>query len=251
MPKSAKFRFYEELNDFLTIDKRKQIFSYKFEGNPSIKDAVEAIGVPHTEIDLILANSKSVAFSYHLQDDDMISVYPVYESIDISNITHLREKPLRKLQFILDVHLGKLARYLRMFGFDTLYETDYKDSRIVKIAQAQNRIILTRDVSILKIKSVTHGYWIRSQHPVEQLTEVIRRFDLNSNIKPFSRCTVCNGIVEKVEKESVINKLQPKTKLYYEDFYQCKSCKKVYWKGSHYDKMKNFIESVRNNFLLN
>ncbi len=247
MPKSAKFRFYEELNDFLPLDKRKKVFSYDFEGNPSVKDAVEAIGVPHIEIDLILANSKSVVFSYHLQDCDMISVYPVFESMDISNVTHLREKPLREPKFILDVHLGKLARYLRLLGFDTLYETDYKDSRIEKIAQTQNHTILTRDVSILKIKSVTHGYWIRSQHPVEQLTEVIRRFDLNSNIKPFSRCTVCNGIVEKVTKESVMNRLQPKTKLYYEEFYQCESCKKVYWKGSHYDNMKNFIETLRKN----
>ncbi len=247
MPKSAKFRFYEELNDFLPLDKRKKVFSYDFEGNPSVKDAVEAIGVPHIEIDLILANSKSVVFSYHLQDCDMISVYPVFESMDISNVTHLREKPLREPKFILDVHLGKLARYLRLLGFDTLYETDYKDSRIEKIAQTQNRTILTRDVSILKIKSVTHGYWIRSQHPVEQLTEVIRRFDLNSNIKPFSRCTVCNGIVEKVTKESVMNRLPPKTKLYYEEFYQCESCKKVYWKGSHYDNMKNFIETLRKN----
>ena len=146
MPKSAKFRFYEELNDFLPLDKRKKIFSYNFEGNPSVKDAVEAIGVPHTEIDLILANSKSVAFSYHLQDGDMISVYPVFESMDISNVTHLREKPLRKPKFILDVHLGKLAKYLRMLGFDALYETDYKDSRIVNIAKTQNGTILTRDV---------------------------------------------------------------------------------------------------------
>jgi len=249
IPKSATFRFYEELNDFLPIDKKKKVFSYNFEGNPSIKDAVEAIGVPHTEIDLILANSKSVAFSYHLQDSDRVSVYPVFESMDITNVTHLREKPLRIPKFILDVHLGKLAKYLRMLGFDTLYETDYKDSQIVKIAKTQNRTILTRDVSILKIKSVTHGYWIRSQYSVEQLTEVVRRFDLNSNIKPFSHCTVCNGIVEKVTKESVMNRIQPKTKLYYEEFYQCESCKKVYWKGSHYDNMKNFIEKLRRNIV--
>jgi uncharacterized protein with PIN domain len=165
--------------------------------------------------------------------------------MDITNVTHLRETPLRNPKFILDVHLGKLAKYLRMLGFDTLYETDYTDFHIVDIATAQNRTILTRDVSILKIKSVTHGYWIRSQNPFKQLVEVIRRFDLTMTIKPFSRCTSCNGSMEKVTKESVMDRLEPKTKQYYEEFYQCESCKKVYWKGSHYENMKKFIETLR------
>jgi len=244
MPKRAKFRFYEELNDFLPIDKKKSWFSYDFMGNPTVKDAIESMGVPHTEIDLILVNSKSVTFSHRLQDGDTVSVYPVFESMDISNVTHLREKPLREPKYILDVQLGKLAKYLRMLGFDTLFENNYDDSEIVKIAKAEKRIILTRDVSILKIKAVTHGYWIRSQKPTEQITEVILRFDLYSNIKPLSRCIACNGIIKKTTKESVMNKLQPKTKLYYDEFYQCKSCKKVYWKGSHYYKMKSYIEKI-------
>ncbi|KPK87130.1 twitching motility protein PilT [bacterium SM23_31] len=245
MPKTAEFRFYEELNDFLPVDKRKSWLLYDFMGKPTVKDAVESIGVPHTEIDLILVNSKSVTFSYHLKDGDKVSVYPVFESLDISNVTHLREKPLRKPKYILDVQLGKLAKYLRMLGFDTLFENNYDDSEIVKIAKAEKRTILTRDVSILKIKAVTHGYWIRSQKPTEQITEVITRFDLYSNIKPLSRCIACNGIINKTTKESVIHKLQPKTKRYYNEFYQCKSCKKVYWKGSHYYKIKSFAAQLR------
>ena len=221
------------------------MFSYDFEGNPSVKDAIEAIGVPHTEIDLILVNTKSVTFSYHIQNKDMISVYPVFESLDISNATHLREKSLRRPKFILDVHLGKLAKYLRIFGFDTLYENDYDDFEIISISKAEKRAILTRDVRILKNKAVTHGYWIRSNSPVEQLTEVILRFDLFSNIKPFYRCLTCNGLIRKTSKESVMNKLQPKTRLYYEEFYRCSSCEKVYWKGSHYHKMMNFVEDIR------
>ncbi len=245
MVKRAQFRFYEELNDFLPIDKRKTLFSYDFEGNPSVKDAIEAVGVPHTEIDLILVNGKSVTFSYHIQDRDMISVYPVFESLDISNATHLREKPLRRPKFILDVHLGKLAKNLRIFGFDTLYENDYDNFEIISISKAEKRAILTRDVKILKNKTVTHGYWIRSSSPAEQLTEVILRFDLFSNIKPFYRCLTCNGLIRKTSKESVINRLQPKTRLYYEEFYRCSSCEKVYWKGSHYHKMMNFVEDIR------
>lgn len=245
MSKRAQFRFYEELNDFLPEARKKSWFSYDFDGNPSVKDAVEAIGIPHTEIDLILVNSKSVTFSHHIHDGDMISVYPVFESLDISNVTHLREKPLREPKFILDVHLGKLAKYLRMLGFDTIYENNYDDSEIIDMAKDQKRTILTRDVSLLKIKTVTHGYWIRTHYPLEQLTEVILRFDLHSNIKPFYRCISCNGLVKKVPKESIIHTLQSKTKLYYDEFYRCTSCEKVYWKGSHYDKMKTFVDNLR------
>ncbi len=251
MLKSANFRFYEELNDFLSTAKKKSLFSYNFEGSPSVKDAVGAIGVPHTEIDLILVNGKSVDFSHRLQNEDIISVYPVFESMDISNVTHLREKPLRESKFILDVHLGKLARYLRMIGFDTLYENNYEDSKIVKIAKDEKRIILTRDVELLKIKTITHGYWVRSKDPVKQLNEIVLRFDLFSNIKTFYRCITCNGIIKKTTKESVLDKLQPKTKLYYNDFYQCISCEKVYWKGSHYYKMKSFINNLKEKHTLN
>jgi len=245
MSKRAKFRFYEELNDFLPIDKKKSLFTYNFEGNPSVKDVIESIGVPHTEIDLILVNSQSVTFSYHLQDGDVISVYPVFESMNISNVTHLREKALREPKYILDVHLGKLAKYLRMIGLDTLYDNNYNDSEIVKIAEAEKRTVLTRDARILKIKAVTRGYWIRSQCPVEQVNEVILRFNLFSHIKPFHRCIECNGITRKTTKESIINKLQSRTKLYYDDFYQCTSCEKVYWKGSRCYKIKSFIDNLR------
>ena len=246
MLKRAQFRFYEELNDFLPPDRKKVPFSYEFEGKPSVKDAIEAIGVPHTEVDLILVNGKSVTFSCHIKENDNISVYPVFESLDISGVTHLREKPLREPKFILDVHLGKLAKYLRLLGFDTLYENSYNDSEIAVIAQAQNRTVLTRDVSLLKMNAVTHGYWIRSRNPVEQVEEVIRRFDLQSTIKPFCRCMICNGMVKKVSKDAVMDSLEPKTKRYYDEFYQCTSCGKVYWRGSHYNKMKLFIDDLQN-----
>ena len=245
MTNMADFRFYEELNDFLPEAKRKTAFSVIFKGNPAVKDTIESIGVPHTEIDLILVNSKSVDFSYQLKNGDRVSVYPVFESLDISNAAHLRAKPLRRIKFILDVHLGKLAGYLRMLGFDTLYRNDYPDSRIISISGAEKRIILTRDIGMLKIKEVTHGYWIRSQNPKTQLQEVIGRFDLKSSIKPFHRCMTCNGIIEKADKESIRDGLEKKTKKYYSEFYRCGSCGKIYWQGSHYEKMKRFIEDLQ------
>ncbi|MCD4696611.1 MAG: Mut7-C RNAse domain-containing protein, partial [Bacteroidales bacterium] len=149
----------------------------------------------------------------------------------------------RKTKFILDVHLGKLARYLRMLGFDTLYENNYPDPQIIDIAKKEKRIILTRDVGILKNSAVTHGYWVRSQNPREQLREVITRFDLSVNIKPLFRCMECNGIIEKVDKKEIIDQLKPKTKKYFNEFFRCTQCKKVYWEGSHYKKMINSIKA--------
>ena len=244
MSKTAHFRFYEELNDFLCPEKKKVVFPYEFEGKPSVKDAIEAIGVPHTEVDLILMNGASVPFTYHIDDNDTVSVYPVFESLDISGVTHLREKPLREPKFILDVHLGKCAKYLRLLGFDSLYENTYDDPEIVAIAQAQKRAVLTRDVSLLKRKAVSRGYWVRSRTPAKQVAEVIHRFDLQSNIRPFSRCMACNGIVSTVAKDAVMDVLEPKTIRYFDEFYQCSSCRKVYWKGSHYLKMKSFIGDI-------
>lgn len=239
--KKVWFRFYEELNDFLPENRKKVHFQINYTQKQSVKDAIESLGVPHTEIDLILVNGQSVSFNYYLQPYDEISVYPVFESLDISNVTHLRKRPLRDPLFILDVHLGKLAKYLRMTGFDTLYENWYDDRELVEISLRENRIILTRDVGLLKHKKVTHGYWIRSQKPTEQFTETAKHFDLFSKFKPFHRCTVCNGIVKKTSKQSVINHLKPNTKTYFNEFYKCLSCGKIYWKGSHFERMRKLI----------
>jgi len=247
MAKIAQFRFYEELNDFLPNKKKKILFPYLFEGNPAIKDAIEALGVPHTEVDLILVNGNSVSFRYQLNDKDHVSVYPVFESFEISEISRLRKEPLRNSKFVLDVHLGKLAKYLRMAGFDTLYENHYSDSEIAAISLEEKRIILTRDVGILKFREIKHGYWIRSQNPVEQFGEVVRRFDLSANFRPFHRCINCNGLIHKTTKTSVLNVLKPKTKEFYHEFYQCESCRKVYWKGSHFGKMQSFIDKFKVN----
>ena len=235
---TAQFRFYEELNDFLPKSNRKKTFTYRFWGHPAIKDAIEAVGVPHTAIDLIVINGQSVDFTHPLKNGDRVSIYPVFETLDISPIVRLRSKPLRKTRFILDVQLGKLARLLRMLGFDSLYRSDYCDRDIIKIAQEQHRIILTRHIGLLKNKSVTHGYWVRATSPEAQLDEVIHSFDLSSQIKPFERCMVCNSSIEKVGKKMIQPYLFPRTKAYFDEFYRCRGCGKIYWKGSHYERMK-------------
>lgn len=239
-------RFYEELNDFLPKELRKRDIDYKFTGNPSIKDVIEAIGVPHPEVDLILVNGKSVNFQYNIQSGDHISVYPVFELIDISPINHLRPEPLRTPKFILDINLGKLAVKLRMLGFNSRYQNTFKDKEIVNIASAENRIILTRDQGLLKNNKVTRGYWVRNTIPKRQIVEIIDKFDLYSKIKSFTICTVCNGRIEQVEKNDIIDLIPEKVKMYFNEFYHCINCAKIYWKGSHYIKMQKEIESLKN-----
>jgi len=240
----AYFRFYEELNDFLPAGKRKRLFPYEFSGNPSVKDAIGSIGVSHVEVDLILVNSRSVDFSYKLKNEDSISVYPVFESFDIASVTHLRERPLRDLKFITDVHLGKLTKYLRLCGFDTYYRTDLNDEEIIDRSISDKRAILTRDKGILKNKKVTHGYWIRSQYPRNQLREVFLRFDIKNPAALFTRCLECNGLLREVTKKEILDRLLPLTRRYYRKFKMCNDCNRIYWNGSHYLNMKRDIKTI-------
>jgi uncharacterized protein with PIN domain len=213
-------------------------------GAPSIKDAIEAIGVPHPEIDLVVVNGESVGFDYHLQERDRVAVYPVFESFDISPAVRLRPKPLRDTQFVLDCHLGKLTRMLRMLGFDSLYKPDFEDSEIVNISANEKRIILTRDVELLKANAVTHGYWIREISPNEQVREVLARFDLYSQVRPFRRCMVCNSPIAKIDKDTIRKELPKKVRELHDEFYRCAGCRKVYWKGTHYKDMMEQIQRL-------
>lgn len=243
--KTIHLRFYEELNDFLPEEKRKIRFTHNYIDSPSVKDVIESYGIPHTEIDLILVNGKSVGFNYLVNAGDDISIYPVFESLDITDIQHLRPKPLRNPKFIADVHLGRLARYLRMMGFDVIYKNDFDDKEIITLSLSERRAILTKDRGILKHKEVTHGYWIRSTKVKEQIIEVTKRFDLANNIKEFSRCIECNSLLVKTDKDKILNELPPKVALSQEEFYTCPECKKNYWKGTHHQKMLSFIQSVK------
>ena len=232
------------MNDFLPENQRKQDIYFPFSGNPSIKDVIEALNIPHPEIDLIIINGKSVDFSYKLKHGDRIAVYPVFESLDISPLIRLHPKPLRVTRFILDVQLGRLARDLRMLGFDTLYSNKYTNPDIVRIAAGEHRIILTRDLGVLKYKSITHGYWVRSTTRDEQLVEVVKRFDLSKQFQSFKRCLLCNGIIELIAKDKIKTQLLPKTLKYFNIFYRCPDCKKIYWEGSHFKRMQEKINQI-------
>jgi len=238
------FRFYAELNDFLPLNRRQVSFDFEFSGRVSIKHLIESLGVPHIEVDLILVNSRSVDFHYIVQPGDRISVFPVFETIDISSIGRLRPNPLRESKFVLDIHLGQLATYLRLIGFDTLYRNDFQDANLAQISLQEKRILLTKDRGLLKRNSVTHGYYIRESDPELQLLEVVRRFDLRSSITPFSRCLRCNGLIVPVSKQAVRHRLEDDTRKHFDDFTTCSECGQIYWKGSHYERMHRFLKRM-------
>jgi uncharacterized protein with PIN domain len=241
---SVTIRFYEELNDFLGPEHRKVSFSAAFAAGCSVKALIEDLGVPHTEVDLILANARSVDFSYRLRDGDRISAYPVFESFDIAPLSRVRAQPLREPRFALDVHLGKLARLLAMFGFDARYARGASDEELVRLAREEGRIVLSRDRGLLKRRVVTRGYAVRSLVPREQLAEIVRRFDLGGRVRLFSRCIVCNTALQTVDRESVVTQIPPAVAERCTVFSRCPVCGKVFWRGSHWEKMKALADEV-------
>lgn len=235
---TAEFRFYAELNDFLPLEQRKRTMHYCFSGHPGIKDPIEVFGVPHTEVDLIVVNGHPVGFDHQLQAGDRVAVYPVFQSLDISSLLKLREEPESKPRFIMDVNLGKLAKRMRLLGFDSLYRNDYRDTEVANFAVNEQRIVLTRDRRLLYIKRISHGYWVRAVDVESQVDEVLRRFDLRGSIQPFARCLICNGVLAPVAKADILDRLEPKTRLYYEVFHRCNDCRRIYWEGSHVGDMR-------------
>jgi uncharacterized protein with PIN domain len=237
-------RFYAELNDFLPQSRRFCDFKVTMPPHTTVKHLVESLGAPHTEIDLILVNGASVDFHHIPQHADRISVYPVFESFDISPVIRLRPEPLRTSKFIADAHLGKLAIFLRMLGFDTLYQNDFEDHEMAVLSHQEQRIILTRDRGLLKRNQVTHGVYIHSTQPRQQLAEIIQRLQLSAFIQPFQRCLECNRLLQNVQKEQILESLPARTRERYDEFQKCPGCLRIYWKGTHYHRMQKFIEEV-------
>ena len=239
---SAEFRFYEELNDFLPPERRRVAFRYSVAGTRSVKDAIESIGVPHTEVDLILVDAESVGFGRVLRGGERVAVYPVFELLDIAPLQHLRPRPLRDPRFVLDTHLGKLARHLRMAGFDCLYRNDYRDFELITAALAEHRIILTRDKGLLKQRLVTHGCYVRNTDSEAQLREVLRALQLEACLRPFTRCRECNAALREVPKAEVLARLPEKVRAAYQRFQLCPGCGRLYWEGSHYERLRRLLE---------
>jgi len=240
----ARYRFYGSLNIFLRENKRYRCFVHRVKGRPAIKDTLESLGVVHPEIDSILANGKSVSFTYKVNDGDLICVYPLNFKLNKRKLKHLQPKIPNPAKFVIDSHVGKLARHMRLLGFDSVYKRNFPDAHIVQTAIKEKRIVLTRDIGLLKNKRVQHGYWLRTTDPQRQIIEVLKFFRIFSKIKPFKLCLECNGNIKRITKSRVLRKLPPKVKKYYSQFYVCKGCHKIYWKGSHYEVLLKLVNRI-------
>ncbi len=241
MSARAIVRLYAELNDLARG--RKGSVVHEFVGCVAVRDLIERMGIPHTEVDLVLVNGESVGLDHVVCDGDRVSVFPVFESIDVSSIQRVRERPLRRTGFVLDVHLGALARILRMFGFDALYRTDADDDELAEMA-SEGRILLTRDRGLLKRRAITHGYLVRHTRPRDQAAEVLRRFDLLGQARPFTRCIACNGVLEALSPDLLPPEVPPRVRATHEEFSRCPSCGRVFWRGSHYRAMMATLEAI-------
>ncbi len=232
---NARFTFLPDLNDFLTTERRKGDFWYAFESGQTIKHLIEAAGVPHTEVGRVMVNDQPVEFDYQVRDGDRVTVAPATGDND----------PLGEPRFVLDNHLGRLAAYLRMLGFDVIYRNNFDDEELAQITAEEDRILLTRDRRLLMRKVVQRGYCLRSLDSRQQAIEVLRRFALFQAITPFKRCLRCNTPLERVSKEGILDRLEPLTKKYYEEFHRCPACGQIYWKGSHYEHMQQMIQKFQ------
>ncbi len=240
----AIFRFYASLNDFLSPSRRVVAFSHRFDNRATVKDVVESLGVPHPEVDLLTVNGVPVDFSYHLQAGDRVGVFPLFASLDVEAISLVRPARLDEFRFVLDTHLGRLAAYLRLAGFDTLYGNDWDDQRLAGISSRERRILLTRDTALLKRSIVTYGYWLRETNPRRQLTEVSNRLGLVPRMHPFRRCLRCNSVIERVAKAAIADRLPSRTRARYDEFHRCPGCGGIYWKGSHYEWMRKLLGNL-------
>ncbi len=242
---SATFRFYEELNDFLPPERRKREFAVSCARAATTKHMIEALGVPHTEVELILVNGESAGFDRVLRDGDRVAVYPRFEALDVSALLRVRDRPLREsppgLRFIADAHLGGLARLLRLAGFDTLYRNDFSDREIVGLSLAEHRIVLTRDRELLKLRELTHGCFVHALKPEAQFRELVRRLDLAGSVRPFSRCLECNQPLQAVDKAVVFDRLPPSVRAAHDRFTTCPRCRRIYWQGSHWQRLQALL----------
>jgi hypothetical protein len=243
-PKQVTVRFYGALNDFLAPERRGTEFPHTFSGTPSVKDLIESLGPPHPEVDVVLVNGEAVDFAYRVEDGARVAAYPAFHALDVAG-ARVGPPPLEPLRFILDVGLGRLAGFLRMLGFDTLWRNDFADEALARQSREEGRLLLTRDLGVLKRGEVLHGYFVRSDDPSEQLVEVVRRFRLTGPMQPFTRCLACNASLAAAQKHEVQDRIPEGVAATHTRFQQCPECKRVFWPGSHHARMQALVDKLR------
>ena len=242
-PFKIRLRFHGDLNVFLGSKAGDAVVERWLTEKTSIKDIIESCGVPHPEVDLIRVDENTVGFDYTLVNEARVEIFPVENPG-----TRYAEKRLQTvgiIKYVADGHLGGLTRNLRLLGFDVAYRQNADDLELLEVMSRENRALLTRDRRLLRHGIVQHGYWPRSQNADEQTIEVVHRFDLLELIAPFTRCLRCNAPLEEASKADIIDKLEPLTKIHYDQFRRCPDCKQIYWAGSHFPKLQKRIDEIR------
>jgi uncharacterized protein with PIN domain len=219
-----------ELWVFLPPARRHPDCPVAFDGTSSLGHLVEAAGVPLTEVGSLRIAGTVLPPAYRPVDGDVVAVGPV-------------GRPQRVLDwgggFLLDVHLGALARRLRILGVDTAYPGEAGDRALVERANSERRLLLTQDRGLLKRRALWAGAYVRGSRPDDQLADVLDRF--SPPLHPWTRCTACNGEVEQVGKDEVADALQPGTLRTQERFARCRSCGRVYWRGAHGRRLDRLV----------
>jgi hypothetical protein len=241
---TATFCFHEELNEFLPPEQRGREFTVPCARNATTKHMIEALGVPHTEVEVILVNGVAAGFDRLLSDGDRVAVYPRFDLPVVAPMPRLREWPLPVIRFVADSHLGGLARLLRLAGFDTLYRNDFRDREIADIARHEQRIVLTRDRDLLKQRGISHGCYVHALKPARQFGEIVARLDLGRSFNPFTLCLECNAPVRDIEKTFLFSQLPPSVQARHEHFTICDHCGRVFWEGSHWQSMRQLLDKV-------
>ncbi|WP_273161434.1 Mut7-C RNAse domain-containing protein [Massilia timonae] len=246
---TATFRFYQELSEFLPRERRGRTFAADCARRSTTKHMIEALGVPHTEVEMVLVNGAESGFDRMLEDGDHVAVYSRFALLEVGphggvGPERLRERARERMRFVADAHLGGLARLLRMAGYDTLYDNHYHDDHVEDLAGNDDRIVLTRDRELLKRRSIVHGCYIHALDPPQQLRELFGRLDLAGGARPFSLCLHCNLPLSAVDKASVLDRLPASVRALHDSFTTCDNCRRVYWKGSHYQRMAALLAAV-------
>jgi uncharacterized protein with PIN domain len=240
----VELRVYAELNDFLPPELRGTTVRREVRSHQTVKDVIEAAGIPHTEVELVVIDGEPVGFSHRPASGDRLAVYPVFESLDVAPIARLRPAPLRDPRFVVDVNLGRLARHLRLLGLDVRFDPALDDEALASVSATEHRILLTRDRGLLKRRNVTHGLFVREDRPFDQVVDVVRRLDLAVRLAPLSRCLRCGGVLRSVDKHEVLDRLEPLTKRYFDEFHRCASCDHLFWRGSHHARLARLVDEI-------
>jgi len=237
-------RLYEELNDYLAPERRKRTFACEVAPDATVGEVIDALGVPREAIDLALADGVPVGFDHRVGDGERIALYPVFEALDVGPVTALPGRPLRETRFVLDVHLGRLARDLRLLGFDCRYRNDAADDALAALATAEGRILLSRDRALVARRELHRAYLVQATAPRAQAAEVVRRLDLAGQIRPFTRCLACNGEVQTVAVGDVTSPLPEWVHATHRQVARCPGCGRCYWRGGHWRRMQRLIDAI-------